>query len=161
MAMNLAMMAAAQGYREVIADLAAECAALCKAQVVGIRRLPAAYQAWLLRHVSNMLPITNPARLRELQHAFVDCFCRWFGRFRGWFYWLWNGLGWAGLGDYGVGDPISVMDRKAHELGFEGLLDMPRIGRRQSVLVRQGALGPERGGVGAPNVVELGEEPVA
>ena len=80
-AMELTMMAAAQGHGELIADLASERAALREAQMVGIRRLPAANQTGLSSHVSDVIAVTNPARLRQCQCALID----------------WSGL-WASLG---------------------------------------------------------------
>ena len=65
MAMKLAMMSAAQRHRELVADLAAQCAALCKAQVVRVRGLAAANQARLLRNKADMVLVADPARLRQ------------------------------------------------------------------------------------------------
>ena len=47
-------------------------AALRKAQVMGIRGAATANKTRLLDHVSNVLPVTNPTRLRQRQHALVD-----------------------------------------------------------------------------------------
>jgi hypothetical protein len=46
---------------------------LRKAQVMCIRGSPTANQTRLLGHVSNVLAITNPTRLRQRQHALIDC----------------------------------------------------------------------------------------
>ena len=59
--MNFAVMPSAQGDRELITDLAAERAVLHKAQMVSIRRVPAADQALLLGNGFNMLPVANAA----------------------------------------------------------------------------------------------------
>ena len=56
-AMQFKMMAAAQGNGEFIADLATECAALGKAQVMGVARRTPADQTGLLRHKAHMTAI--------------------------------------------------------------------------------------------------------
>ena len=71
-AVNLAMMSPAQRHRELIADLAPQGSALREAQMMGIRRLPAANEAGLLRHISDVVAVTNPAWLRQRQGALVD-----------------------------------------------------------------------------------------
>ena len=50
----------------------AERPALREAQVMRIRRLAAANQTRLVGHVSDMVAVANPARLREGEDAFVD-----------------------------------------------------------------------------------------
>ncbi len=45
--MKNAMVSAAQGYRELVADPAAQCARLGKSQMMGVRRLASAQEAWL------------------------------------------------------------------------------------------------------------------
>jgi hypothetical protein len=62
-AMNLAMVAAAQGDGELIADLAPHRPALCEAQVMGVRRLTTTNQTRLLGHISDVIAVANPARL--------------------------------------------------------------------------------------------------
>jgi hypothetical protein len=71
-AVDLAVVAAAQRDSELVADLAAECSALCKAQVVWIRGLPAAHQAGLLGNMAKVSAVTNPARLRDA-HISIHC----------------------------------------------------------------------------------------
>ncbi len=66
------MVSAAQWNGELIADLAAERPALGEAQMMGIAGLAAANQARLLGHISDVITITNPARLRQRQRCFVD-----------------------------------------------------------------------------------------
>ena len=66
------MMAPAQRDRELIADFAAECRVLGEAQVMGVGRLAAADQTRLLGHISDVISVTNPARLGEGEGAFVD-----------------------------------------------------------------------------------------
>ena len=73
-AMDLAMMAAAQGHREFVADLAAERWALREAKVVGVRWLPAADQARLLGNETDVIAVADPPRLREGEHALVNSF---------------------------------------------------------------------------------------
>jgi hypothetical protein len=58
--MNFAMMSAAQGHSEFIADLAPKRPALRKAQVMCIRGLATANQTRLLGHISDVLAISNP-----------------------------------------------------------------------------------------------------
>jgi len=70
--MNLAVMAPAQRYRELIADLATDRSALRKAQMVGIRRATTANQARLFGYIFYVIAVTNPARLRQRQHVLID-----------------------------------------------------------------------------------------
>jgi hypothetical protein len=63
-AVYFAMVPSTQRNRELIADLATERPALRKTQVMGIRRAAVANQARLLGHEPDVVPITNPARLR-------------------------------------------------------------------------------------------------
>lgn len=58
------MVSATERNGKLIADFAAECPALRKAQMVSIRGASATNQAWLLRHISNVVTVTDPARLR-------------------------------------------------------------------------------------------------
>ena len=66
------MVTATQRHGELVTDLFAERAALGEAEVMGIAGDSSANEAWLLGHVSEVVPITDSARLRERQHAFVD-----------------------------------------------------------------------------------------
>ena len=66
------MVAPAQRDGKLIAHLPAERAALRKTQVMGIRGSATTNQTRLLAHVSNVLAVTNPTRLRQRQHALVD-----------------------------------------------------------------------------------------
>ena len=58
-------MPAAQGNRELVADLAAQGPQLGKANVMGIRGRASADQAWLGGYKSEMLLVANATRLRE------------------------------------------------------------------------------------------------
>ena len=71
-AVHLPMMSSTQGDSEFIAGLAAECPALRKAQVMGIRRLAAANQTRLLGHMPDVITVSDPARLWQRQHTFID-----------------------------------------------------------------------------------------
>src|ERR1700730_2267021 len=71
-AVDLAMVASTQGDGELIADLVAERPALCEAQMVSIRRSAIANQAGLLGYIPDVIPIANPARLRQSRHALID-----------------------------------------------------------------------------------------
>jgi hypothetical protein len=61
---HLAMMAPAQWHRELIADLATERWGLRKAQVVGVRWLPSANQAWLFGNRFDVFAVADPAGFR-------------------------------------------------------------------------------------------------
>jgi hypothetical protein len=69
---NLAVMAPAQRDNKLITDFASECPVLCKPQVVGVRRSPAANQARLLGDVSDVISVPDAARLGEGERALVD-----------------------------------------------------------------------------------------
>src|ERR1700679_1376691 len=71
-AMDLAMMAAAQRHRELVADLAAERTRLCKTQMMRVGRRAATDQAGLLHHEAKVLAVAKATRLRVVQFAFVD-----------------------------------------------------------------------------------------
>jgi hypothetical protein len=71
-AMHLAMMAAAERHGELIADLAVECPALSKPEMMGTCRPPAANQAKMLGDRSNVIPVTHAAGLGYGQHALID-----------------------------------------------------------------------------------------
>jgi len=62
-AMDLTVMSSTQGDSKFIADLAAECPALRKSQVVRIGRLATTNQTRLLGHKSDVLAVANTARL--------------------------------------------------------------------------------------------------
>ena len=79
-AMNLAVVAAAEGDGELIADFSAERAGLCESQVVSIAGLPAADQARLLGDEPHVLAIADAPRLGEGKYGLVDgagCFGPW------------------------------------------------------------------------------------
>jgi hypothetical protein len=70
--MDLAMMSSAQRDSKLIAHLAAQRAVLHKAQMMGIRRSATANQTGLTGHMSNVLAVANPTRLRQCQYALID-----------------------------------------------------------------------------------------
>ena len=72
MAMQFAMMTAAERHGELVADLAAERPALGKAQVMGVGRLAAADQTRLLRHKAHMVAIADAPRLGMRKNRFID-----------------------------------------------------------------------------------------
>jgi len=72
MAMEFAMMTAAKRDGELVANFAAQCAALGKAQVVGVAGLPAAEQAGLLRDEPEVIAVADTPWLREGEGGFVD-----------------------------------------------------------------------------------------
>jgi hypothetical protein len=67
------VVSSAQRDRKLVARLTAQRSALRKAQVMGIRGSASANQAGLLGHISNMLTVTNPTRLRQRQNTLVNC----------------------------------------------------------------------------------------
>src|SRR5262249_6380105 len=70
--MELPVVPAAEGYRELIADFETDCPGLRKAQVMGIAGLPAADQAWLRGDKFQMRLVTQPLRFGQDEMAFVD-----------------------------------------------------------------------------------------
>ena len=70
--MDLAVVTATQRDSELVTDLFAERAALGEAEVMGIAGDASANEAWMLGHVSEVGPVTDPARLGKRQHALVD-----------------------------------------------------------------------------------------
>src|SRR5579862_7567210 len=71
-AMDITMVAAAERDGELVADLAAERAALREAQMVSIAWLPTADQTGLVSDKPHMLAVADPARFRQRQHALFD-----------------------------------------------------------------------------------------
>ena len=69
---DVAVVASAERHGELVTDFAAECAALCEAEMVGIAGLPAADQARLLRDVTEVVAIADAPRLREGKRGLVD-----------------------------------------------------------------------------------------
>lgn len=69
---SLAVMNAAQGHGKLITDLAADGAVLREAKVVGIRRVAAADEAWLLGNKFDVGLVPNTARLGKGQFVLVD-----------------------------------------------------------------------------------------
>ena len=72
-AMDLAMVSSTQWNGVLIADLAAEGTALCKSEVVGIRGSATANETRVLGDSFDVIAVANPARLRQGQHALIDC----------------------------------------------------------------------------------------
>ena len=69
--MNLAMVASAECDDPLVADLSPQCAALRKAQMMGIGRCAAADEAWLGRDKSEMILVPNATRLGGDKFALV------------------------------------------------------------------------------------------
>ena len=67
-----AMMGAAQGNRELVADPAAQGPWLHESEVMGVARLPSTEQAWLRRHELQMGAVAVAARFAQRERAFVD-----------------------------------------------------------------------------------------
>ena len=70
--MQLAMMTAAEGYSELVADFEAECPWLGKPQVMRIGRLPAADETWLRGDEPQMGFVTQPLGLGDGKKTFVN-----------------------------------------------------------------------------------------
>jgi hypothetical protein len=71
-AMDFTVMRATYRHREFVARLATERTGLCEAKMMRIRRPATANKTGLFDHVPNMVPITNTARFRERENAFID-----------------------------------------------------------------------------------------
>jgi hypothetical protein len=65
-------MGAAQRHREFVAGLASERPRLHVPKMVRVRWLAAANEAWLLSHVTQMLPVAVPPRCRNREDTLVD-----------------------------------------------------------------------------------------
>ncbi len=70
--MNRAVMGPAERYREFVASLAPKRARLHVPKMMRVRWLTAAYEAWLLGDVAQMLPVAVPTWCADREHAFVD-----------------------------------------------------------------------------------------
>jgi hypothetical protein len=70
--MDLPVMRATERHREFIAYLAAKRTSLREAQMVRIRRPATANKTGLFHDVPDVVPITNTARFRERENAFID-----------------------------------------------------------------------------------------
>ena len=160
-AVDLAMMPAAQRDGELIADLAAERPALGKSQVMGVRGLSAANQARVLGDRPDVIPVADPARLRQGQRALVDQPSS-AGRVFGCSFVRPRGLrrGAAGLAGR-VSGSSAGRSRKGRQLGLEGLLHALGVRRCQPVLLAQGPMRPDCRVVAAAKVIEFGEKPIA
>ena len=156
-AVNLTMMSSAQRDGELVADLASERPALGEAQVMGVQAATA-NQAGMLGHVSDVIAVTNPARLRQRQRALVD-------RLDRPAFWPFRLLGI---------DAVSSCSASACVCGYSSasvsrtppvLLGRPprRAGHRLPSVCsfRQAPMGPERGIIATAKIVDLTEEPIA
>ena len=72
------MMPPAQWHCEFVTHLAAKRARLSEAQMVGVRRPPAADQARLCGDKPDMVAVANSPWLGEGENGFIDC-TGWFG----------------------------------------------------------------------------------
>ena len=71
-AMDLAVVRATKRHRELVTHLATERTRLREPQMMRIRRPATANKTGLFDHVPDMVPITNTARFRERENAFID-----------------------------------------------------------------------------------------
>jgi hypothetical protein len=71
-AMDLAMVRATERHRKLVTHLATERTKLREPQMMRIRRPATANKTGLFDHVPDMVPITNTARFRERENAFID-----------------------------------------------------------------------------------------
>ena len=67
------MMPSTQWHCEFVTHLAAKRAGLSEAQMVGVRRPPAADQARLGGNETDMVAVTNTPWLGEGENGFIDC----------------------------------------------------------------------------------------
>ena len=70
--MDFMMMTSAQRNGKFVTDLSSNRSALCEAEVVSIRRSPAADQTWVSGNKLEVLAVTKPARLGQREDALVD-----------------------------------------------------------------------------------------
>src|SRR5262249_61534158 len=70
--MELPVVPAAEGHRELIANFETDCLGLRKPQVMGVAGLPATDKAWLRGDKFQMRLVTQPLRFREGELALVD-----------------------------------------------------------------------------------------
>jgi hypothetical protein len=70
--MQLAMVAATQRNRELVANLSSHCLAFGKAKVMWIRRAPSADQAGLLDDRVDVIPVASSPRFSEGQPGLVN-----------------------------------------------------------------------------------------
>jgi hypothetical protein len=135
-------------------------------QMVGIRRLATADQAWLLGYVSDVISVTDPAWLREGEGAFVDrprdplsprplarSWSRCAGKEFGWW------LGHRGL----TGCPALVfgVGGEAYNVRLERFLDPPGMCCGQSVLFWERPVCPTGGVLARTYTAQFREEPIA
>ncbi len=150
--MHLAVMATAQGDRELIAHFAAKRPWLRKSQMMGICRLTAADEAWLLGHQSHVIAVANPARRRQCQHAFIchrglsPCSIR----MRKWRFSVLQHQG-----------TICSIDRKNRQSRLESLLNALSIGCGQSVFGAKNLLSPVGRSLGRRNLLEIDQKLIA
>jgi hypothetical protein len=142
--MKFTVMPATQRDRELITDFAAECGALRRAQVMGIRGAPPTNKAWLLGNRFDMLPIANSTRRWEGQDAFV------------------NNSGCAALfgshqtrGSALYRRSINRIDCEVCQPRPEGCLDALGVGYRQSVFVAKNPMSPTGGFIGRAKILQL------
>src|SRR5262245_65839624 len=70
--MNRTVMDATQRNRKFVARFAAERPRLYVPKMMGVRRLSAADEAWLLRDVAQVLPVAIAPRRGNREHTLVD-----------------------------------------------------------------------------------------
>jgi hypothetical protein len=70
--MHRTVMPATEWDRELIADLAAECARLHEPEVMGVRGLAAAHETRLLGDIAKVLPVAIATRGSEGENALID-----------------------------------------------------------------------------------------
>ena len=159
MAMQLTMMATAQGDSELIADLAAERPALGETHVVGVAGLAATEETRLLRHKAHMLPIADAPRLWMSQCGIIDDLCPRHFRFR--FRLIRLDRLWSiccsllrrryflcylscllGFSPSSRWAAIGMVSRKTQQLGAEHRLDVLGVGGIELVLVGEAPFGP-------------------
>ena len=136
------MVTAAERNSEFIADLATECLALRKAEMMGICGPSTANQARMLGDRSDVIPVTHAAGFGYGQHALLDRMGASSAlRFRCRF----NRL--IGRRRFGCFRRVYATDAKGFQPRLEGQLDSLCVCRGQLVLVSEALMGPRGGAI--------------
>src|SRR5579862_3276460 len=169
-AMDITMVAAAERDGELVADLAAERAALREAQMVSVAWLPTADQTGLVSDKSHMLAVADPARFRQRQHALFDAAGSGPTLSPGLAFGLAPGLG--RLGEREIEQRrrrrcrwsprrFGCRRRKGCQLGPECLLDPQGVGCSEAVLGGKRPVRPERRIIATGQSLEPGKQSIA
>ena len=149
------MVATTERYRELVADLTPECAALREAEVVSIRGPPAANQASVRSDEFDVIPVTKPPRLGE---ALARSYLSPLTRIR-----FFAALAFLVRGFFGC-----VFARLRHVRGrtspqscLKGFLHLSGVDRDQFVLLDEGSVGPHRRVITGRKLIEFDDQSIA